>query len=207
MLRALPLIVAFSSCQALAKELGPAAKLPEAPPPMQVATFAGGCFWCMESPFERLDGVLSTTSGYTGGEKPNPTYYEVASGDTGHAEAIYVVFDPRKISYARLVEVFWHNIDPVAKDKQFCDRGSQYRSAIYYHDEGQKKVAEEARAAVMKKLGKKVETEIAAAATFYPAEEYHQDYYKKNPEHYQGYRTRCGRDDRLRALWGEAAGR
>jgi peptide-methionine (S)-S-oxide reductase len=173
---------------------------------MEVAIFAGGCFWCMESPFESLDGVLSATSGYTGGKEKNPTYEQVSSGATGHAEAIYVVFDPKKVSYAKLIEVFWHNIDPLAKDRQFCDGGTQYRSAIYPRNDAQKKIAEETKAAVQKKLKGTVHTEIVSASTFYPAEVGHQDFYKTNTAHYKAYRSGCGRDRRLKELWGEGAG-
>lgn len=169
------------------------------------ATFAGGCFWCMEPPFDKLDGVVSTTSGYIGGTKANPTYREVSDGLTGHAEAVEIVYDPAKISYEKLLDVFWHNIDPTVKDRQFCDTGSQYRSAIFYHDEQQKKAAQTAKAELMKSRPFKGEivTEITAASTFYPAEDYHQDYYVKNPVKYKFYRFNCGRDSRLKELWGQ----
>lgn len=170
----------------------------------QTAIFAGGCFWCMEPPFDKLEGVISTTSGYTGGTKDNPTYKEVSAGDTGHAEAVEIVFDPKKVSYEKLLEVFWHNIDPTAKDYQFCDHGTQYRSGIFYLSEEQKRLAEASKAKVQKTKPFKgdVVTEITAAAKFYPAEDYHQDYYMKNPVRYKLYRTGCGRDARLRELWG-----
>ena len=170
------------------------------------ATFAGGCFWCMEPPFDKLEGVISTTSGYTGGKKLNPTYREVSDGDTGHAEAVEIVYDPAKISYEKLLDVFWHNIDPTVKDQQFCDHGSQYRSAIFYHGEQQKKAAETAKAELMKSKPFKGEivTEVVVAGTFYPAEDYHQDYYIKNPVKYKFYRFNCGRDSRLKELWGQA---
>ena len=170
------------------------------------ATFAGGCFWCMEPPFDKLDGVISTTSGYTGGKKLNPTYREVSDGGTGHAETVEIVYDPAKISYEKLLDVFWHNIDPTVKDQQFCDHGSQYRSAIFYHGEQQKKAAETAKAELMKSKPFKGEivTEIVVAGTFYPAEDYHQDYYIKNPVKYKFYRFNCGRDSRLKELWGQA---
>ncbi len=202
----LSLLLLFSCRFASAKDLGPPAKLPDVPKGMQVATFAGGCFWCMETPFDEAEGVLSATSGYTGGQKVNPTYMEVGSGDTGHAESVYVIFDPTKISYERLLEIYWHNIDPLAENRQFCDAGSQYRSAIFYHDEAQKRLAEKTKAEVEKKLGGHVYTEIVAASTFYPAEVGHQDFHKTNPAHYQSYRAGCGRDRRLKALWGDAAG-
>ena len=168
------------------------------------ATFAGGCFWCMEPPFEKLDGVVSVTSGYTGGSKKNPTYEEVSAGGTGHAESIEVIYDPAKISYEKLLDVYWHNVDPVTPNAQFCDHGNQYRTAIFYHDEEQKKAAEKSKQALEAsgKLGKPIVTEIVAATQFYPAEEYHQDYYKKNPIRYHYYRYNCGRDQRLEELWG-----
>lgn len=167
------------------------------------ATFAGGCFWCMEPPYDKLEGVISTTSGYTGGHKENPTYEEVSSGSTGHAEAVQIVYDPSKISYAQLLEVFWKNIDPTAKDAQFCDHGNQYRSAIFYHDDEQRRLAEESKEALIKsKKFPNVHTEIVALSKFYPAEDYHQDYYQKNPIRYKFYRFSCGRDNRLRELWG-----
>lgn len=170
------------------------------------ATFAGGCFWCMEPPFDKLNGVISTTSGYTGGQKKNPTYEEVSSGRTGHAEAVEVVYDPKKISYEKLLDVFWHNIDPTVKDQQFCDVGSQYRTAIFYHDEDQKRLAEASRAALEKNKPFKgpIVTEITRATEFYPAEDYHQNYYLKNPLRYKFYRSGCGRDNRLKQLWGAA---
>jgi peptide-methionine (S)-S-oxide reductase len=172
---------------------------------LKKATFAGGCFWCMEPPFDKLDGVISTTPGYSGGHKENPTYGQVSSGTTGHAEAIQVIYDPDKITYDQLLEVFWRNVDPTDEGGQFCDRGSQYRSAIFYHDDEQKRLAERSRQAVIESTGfKPIATEIAAASAFYPAEEYHQDYYKKNPVRYKFYRYSCGRDKRLKELWGES---
>jgi peptide-methionine (S)-S-oxide reductase len=170
-----------------------------------VATFAGGCFWCMEPPFESLPGVVSVTSGYTGGTRPDPSYEEVSGGGTGHAEAVEIVYDPAKLSYAKLLDVFWHNIDPTVADRQFCDVGSQYRSAIFVHDAAQRKAAEASRAEVERKLGVPVETQIVEAGPFYRAEDYHQDYSKKNPIRYRYYRYGCGRDARLAEIWGEAA--
>jgi peptide-methionine (S)-S-oxide reductase len=149
-------------------------------PRLEKATFAGGCFWCMESPFDKLPWVVSVTAGYTGGQKQNPTYKEVSAGGTGHAEAVQILYDPEKIAYEKLLDVFWHNIDPTVTDRQFCDVGHQYRSAIFY--------------------------QIVSAGEFYPAEEYHQHYYKKNPLRYQYYRTGCGRDRRLKEIWGNADG-
>jgi peptide-methionine (S)-S-oxide reductase len=166
------------------------------------AIFAGGCFWCMVHPFDELPGVVSVTSGYTGGHKVNPTYQEVSAGDTGHVEAVQIVFDPKQIGYEKLLEVFWRNVDPLDKGGQFCDRGSTYQSAIFYQNEEQKKLAEQSKATIEKKLGKSVVTTIHPAATFYAAEDYHQDYYKKNPLRYKYYRYSCGRDQRLEQLWG-----
>lgn len=167
------------------------------------ATFAGGCFWCMEPPFDKLTGVISTTVGYTGGHKENPTYEEVSSGTTGHAEAIQIVFDPEKTSYDALLDVFWRNIDPTVKDQQFCDHGNQYRTAIFYHDEEQKRLAEQSKKALIESGWiKEIFTEITEASTFYVAEDYHRDYYQKNPIRYKFYRYGCGRDKRLKELWG-----
>jgi peptide-methionine (S)-S-oxide reductase len=173
-------------------------------PKVATATFAGGCFWCMEPPFDKLDGVVSTTSGYTGGTKANPTYEEVSSGGTGHIEAVQIVYEPAKISYETLLDVFWRNIDPLTPNAQFCDHGDQYRSALFVHDDEQWRLAEASKAALegSKRFAKPIVTEILPAATFWPAEEYHQDYYKKNPIRYHFYRTRCGRDARLQELWG-----
>ncbi len=169
------------------------------------ATFAGGCFWCMEPPFDKLEGVVSTTSGYTGGRKSDPTYPEVVGGGTGHAEAVQVLYDPTKITYAELLDVFWRNIDPTTPNRQFCDRGHQYRTAIFYLDPEQKRLAAESKQRIetSKKLGGPIVTEISEASEFWPAEEYHQDYYKKNPLRYKFYRHRCGRDQRLKQLWGD----
>lgn len=176
---------------------------------LQSAIFAGGCFWCMEHPFDELPGVVSVTSGYTGGHKKNPTYQEVSAGGTGHAEAVQIVYDPSKIGYGKLLDRFWHNIDPTVKDRQFCDVGDQYRSAIFYNNEEQRRLAVQSKKALElnKPFKEPVVTEIVAASQFYPAEEYHQDYYKKNPIRYKFYRTGCGRDKRLKELWGGAAGR
>jgi peptide-methionine (S)-S-oxide reductase len=170
------------------------------------ATFAGGCFWCMEPPYDKLPGVLSTTSGYMGGRTKNPTYESISSGMTGHAEVVQVEYDPSKVSYATLLEVFWRNIDPTQKDGQFCDSGTQYRTAVFYHDDEQKRLAEASRAALQKNKPFKgdIVTEITAAPEFYRAEDYHQDFYKKNPTRYKIYRAGCGRDARLQALWGRA---
>ena len=166
------------------------------------ATFAGGCFWCMEPPYDELEGVISTISGYIGGTKKNPTYEEVSAGTTGHAEAVQVTYDPKKITYQKLLDVFWRNIDPLTADAQFCDSGSHYRSAIFYHDETQKGLAEKSKKSLQKRFKQPIVTEIAPATEFYPAEDYHQDYYKKNPVRYKIYRYGCGRDQRLNELWG-----
>ena len=172
------------------------------------ATFAGGCFWCMEHPFDQIPGVVSVTSGYTGGQKKSPTYEEVSAGGTGHAESVQIVYDPSRVTYEKLLEVFWHNIDPTVKDRQFCDTGHQYRSAIFYQNEEQHRLALQSKALLEKSKPFKepIVTEIVQATEFYPAEDYHQHYYKKNPIRYKYYRTRCGRDNRLKELWGNAAG-
>ena len=167
-----------------------------------VATFAGGCFWCMEADFDKVAGVVSTTSGYIGGRVANPTYEAVVRGDTGHAEAVEITFDPARVSYQQLLDVFWRNIDPLAKDRQFCDGGNQYRSAIFYHDDEQRRLAEASKAKVATRFKQPIQTQIAAAGAFYKAEDYHQDYYRKNPVRYNFYRSSCGRDARLEQLWG-----
>ena len=192
---------------AVAAALGPAsASAAAGAGGLATATFAGGCFWCMEPPFDELDRVTSTTSDYTGRHKVNPTYEEVSAGTTGHAEAVQVVYDPARITYERLLEVFWRNIDPTTPDAQFCDHGSQYRSAVFYHDPEQRRLAEESKRALEAagRLKARIVTEIVPAGAFYPAEEYHQDYYKKNPIRYKLYRLGCGRDQRLSELWGKA---
>ena len=182
-------------------------KAPAVPPGAAVATFAGGCFWCMEAPYDKLDGVLATTSGYMGGSRKFPTYEEVSAGWTGHAEVVQVVYDPANVSYDKLLEVYWINIDPTVTDRQFCDIGSQYRTAIFVHTEEQRRAAEASKAALAKSKPFKapIVTPIVAATEFWPAEDYHQDYYSKNPVRYAYYRTGCGRDARLKQLWGSAA--
>ena len=169
-----------------------------------VAVFAGGCFWCMEPPFDKVDGVISTTSGYTGGVKVDPSYEEVSSGRTGHYEALQVEYDPARVTYQRLLEVFWRNIDPLDTDGQFCDKGRQYRSAIFVAGDEQRALAEASKAALETsgKLPGRIMTEILPATAFYPAEAEHQDYYRKNPVRYAYYRWTCGRDRRLEQLWG-----
>ncbi len=171
--------------------------------PREVATFAGGCFWCMESPFDKLPGVVSVTVGYSGGQVRNPTYEQVSNGGTGHLESVQIVFDPRRVRYGQLLDVFWHNVDPTDNTGQFCDKGPQYRSAIFYHDATQKRLAEESKRNVEKRV-EQVATDILPATQFYRAEEYHQHYYKKNPVRYQFYRFNCGRDQRLKSVWGRA---
>jgi len=167
------------------------------------AIFAGGCFWCLEADYEKLPGVLDVESGYTGGKTVNPTYKQVSAGGTGHTEAVRITYDPAKVSYPQLVEYFWRHIDPTVKDRQFCDVGTQYRSGIYWQNEDERKIAEASRDELLKS-GKfrEIHTEIVAAAAFYPAEEYHQGYYEKNPIRYTLYRGGCGRDARVRELWG-----
>ena len=172
------------------------------------ATFAGGCFWCMEAPFDTLPGVVSVMPGYTGGKMKNPTYKQVSGGGTGHAEAVQIVYDPSRIGYAKLLDVFWHNTDPTVIDRQFCDTGSQYRTGIFYHSEEQRLLALKSKEALekTKPFKEPIVTEVTMGGEFYPAEEYHQHYYKKNPIRYQYYRNGCGRDRRLKELWGDAAG-
>jgi peptide-methionine (S)-S-oxide reductase len=169
------------------------------------ATFAGGCFWCMEKPFDDLEGVVSTTSGYIGGQRKDPTYEEVSSGTTGHAEAVQVLYDPSQVTYEKLLEVFWRNVDPLDAGGQFCDRGSQYRTGIFVHDAAQRQEAERSKKALADsgRLKSPVVTQIVDATAFYPAEDYHQDYYLRNPIRYKFYRYNCGRDQRLEEVWGK----
>jgi len=166
------------------------------------ATFAGGCFWSVELLFDKVDGVVSTVSGFTGGTKKNPTYDEVVTGATGHAEAVQVTYDPKKVSYEKLLDVFWHNIDPLTPNGQFCDFGNQYRTAIFYNQETQKRLAEKSKTALQSRFKQPIVTEIVAASQFYPAEDYHQDFHLRNPARYQLYRVGCGRDRRLQEVWG-----
>ena len=175
----------------------------------ETATFGAGCFWGVEWVFRQVPGVVDAVSGYSGGFVPDVTYREVCSGTTGHAEAVQVTYDPSKVSYEKLLDVFWHNIDPTLKDRQFCDIGSQYRSAIFVHDAEQRRLAEASKATLerTKPFKAAIVTPVVDAGAFYPAEEYHQDYYLKNPIRYRYYRSGCGRDDRLKELWGELAGR
>src|SRR4051795_2876758 len=169
--------------------------------PVAKATFAAGCFWCVEAAFDKVDGVISTTSGYTGGTRKNPSYEEVSAGGPGHAESVEVAYDPTKVSYEKLLDTFWHNVDPLVKDRRFCDAGDQYRSAIFDRNETEKRLAEASKAEVQKRFKQPIQTEIVPASAFYPAEEYHQDFYKKNPFRYKLYRSGCGRDRRLQELW------
>lgn len=179
------------------------------PPPaagQAAAVFAGGCFWCMEPPYDALDGVLATTSGYTGGHVARPSYEQVTAGSTGHIEALHVLFDPARVSYARLLEVFWRNVDPVDAGGQFCDRGESYTTAIFARDAEQRRLAEMSKAEIEGRLRRPVVTPVRDAGPFWPAEDYHQDYYRKNPARYRFYRWNCGRDARLGAVWGPEAG-
>ena len=202
LLTAIPMLLLFTSIAVAAPKVAPAPLKGTA-----TATFAGGCFWCMEPPFEALPGVVSVTSGFSGGMERNPTYPDVSSGKTGHTESIQVLYDPKRISYARLLEVYWHNVDPTSGDGQFCDRGKQYRPVIFYHNAAERRVAQDSRARAKRELRvkKPIMVQILPFMAFYAAEDYHQDYYRKNPTHYQEYRTGCGRDRRLRELWGDAA--
>jgi peptide-methionine (S)-S-oxide reductase len=205
MLRALALatVLAVGSGAAIAQAPPATASAREA-----VAIFAGGCFWCMEPPFDKIKGVVSTTSGYIGGRVENPTYKQVSGGGTGHAEAVQIVYDPAQVNYEQLLHVFWRNIDPLAKDRQFCDRGTEYRSAIFVADAEQRRLAEASKQALEKsgRFKAPIQTQVVDASRFYKAEDYHQDYYLKNPVQYKFYRWNCGRDQRLKELWGAEAG-
>lgn len=175
-------------------------------PQRAVATFAGGCFWCVEADFDHVPGVLETISGYTGGHLGNPTYEQVSSGRTGHAEAVEVLYDPAKVSYRQLLDYFWHHVDPTVKNRQFCDVGSQYRAAIFVHNDAERKLAEASKHKVEAQLKVPIYTEIVQAGPFYKAETYHQDFYLKNPVKYKFYRWNCGRDQRLEQIWGKPKG-
>ena len=170
------------------------------------ATFAGGCFWCMEKPFDELEGVISTVSGYAGGHLEDPSYQDVTAGGSGHAEVVQVTYDPDTVSYATLLEVFWRNVDPFDAGGQFCDRGSSYRTGIFYHSAEQARLARRSKREMSRRFSRGIVTEIEKLETFYPAEDYHQNYYKRNPVRYRFYRTSCGRDRRLEAVWGDEAG-
>ncbi len=193
-----------TASQAAAPSTPPAVERPEV---TETATFAGGCFWCMEKPFDQIPGVFETISGYTGGALEDPSYGQVSSGQTGHAEAVQVVYDPKTVSYETLLDTFWTNVDPVDSGGQFCDRGSQYRTEIFYHSAAQKNAAEASKQALTESqtLNRPIVTPITQVTEFYPAEDYHQDYYLKNPLHYKAYRFSCGRDQRLAKVWGKEA--
>jgi peptide-methionine (S)-S-oxide reductase len=166
------------------------------------AIFAGGCFWSVERFFDKVDGVVATVSGFTGGSKKNPTYEQVVTGRTGHVESVQVTYDPKKVSYEKLLDAFWHNIDPLTPNGQFCDFGEQYRTAIFYNDETQKRLAEKSKAALQGRFKQPIATQILSASEFYPAEDYHQDFHVKNPIRYEAYRIACGRDQQLAKIWG-----
>ena len=211
LIRRLPRGAALTGALLMLTALGACAQSDSAPAAQNatpaktaIAVFAGGCFWCMEPPYDKLPGVKSTTSGYIGGRVADPTYEQVSAGGTGHAEAVQVRYDPSQVSYAELLQVFWRNIDPVAVDRQFCDAGDQYRSAIFTVDEQQRRLAEASKRKLEAsgRFERPIATEIVPATTFYPAEDYHQDYYEKNPIRYKYYRFSCGRDGRLEELWG-----
>lgn len=174
--------------------------------PTKAIVFAGGCFWCMEPPYDKLDGVISTVSGYAGGHLANPTYRQVTAGRTGHLETVQITYDPKKVSLETLLEVFWANIDPLDSGGQFCDRGESYTTAIFFDGEDQEQAARHSKSLAASYLGRELATKISALDEFYPAEDYHQDYYMKNPGRYKFYRWNCGRDSRLEDIWGENAG-
>ncbi len=175
------------------------------PAPQAVATFAGGCFWSMQKAFDGVQGVTSVTAGYAGGTKPDPTYHQVSAGNTGHAESVQVVYDPARISYDRLLDIYWHHIDPLTPNAAFCDHGPQYRSIIFYRNAEQQRLAQESKRRLDQshRFPTPVVTAIQPATAFYPAEEYHQQFYKKNPGQYEAYRIGCRRDERIRELWGD----
>ncbi|MBK9947019.1 MAG: peptide-methionine (S)-S-oxide reductase MsrA [Nitrospira sp.] len=200
--RLVTLATSLVACMLLANV--PLAESPGASPSAK-AYFAGGCFWCMEEAFEKVEGVISVVSGYMGGTAANPTYEEVSAGRTGHAEAVEVTYDPTRVTYQKLLDAFWHNVDPLTPNAQFCDHGTQYRSAVFYSTEEEKRLTEKSKAMVeqAKKFPAPIVTQLVSAATFYPAEDYHQDYYKKNPLRYKYYKYGCGRANRLEALWGK----
>ena len=201
---ALSALAAVAATATVAMTVMAAAHGPQ-PAKSAVATFAGGCFWCVEADFDKVDGVISTTSGYTGGRVANPTYQQVSAGGTGHTEAVKIVYDPAKVSYEKLLDVFWRNHDPLTKNAQFCDHGEQYRAGIFYHDDEQRRLAEASKQAAqarLKQTKQTIQTEISPAGAFYAAEDYHQDFYQKNPVRYKFYRFNCGRDKRLEQVWG-----
>ena len=194
----------FASAVLLAALLGGAFSQTAPAGKQAIATFAGGCFWCVEADFDKVDGVIGTVSGYIGGKTKNPTYNEISRGDTGHTEAVEITYDPAKVSFEKLLEVFWRNHDPLTKHRQFCDSGDQYRPGIFYHSEQQRLQAEATKKTAQARFAPRVvQTEITPATIFYKAEEYHQDYYLKNPARYKFYRFNCGREQRLEELWGK----
>lgn len=195
----------FLSSSSSEAEKPSAAALDLDPAVSDTATFAGGCFWCMEPPFDKIDGVASTTSGFAGGKKVEPSYREVASGATNHTEVVQVVYDSTKVSYDRLLRVYWHNVDPFDGTGQFCDRGSQYRPAIFAHDDRQSRLAQQSKETIAAQFDQDIAVQVQSLDAFYAAEEYHQNYYKKNPRDYKRYRSGCGRDARLREIWGANA--
>lgn len=201
--RFIALAIGLIACMIFAQV--PLAESPGASPSAK-AYFAGGCFWCMEEAFEKVEGVVTVVSGYMGGTVANPTYEEVSAGRTGHAESVEVTYDPTRVTYQKLLDSFWHNVDPLTPNAQFCDHGTQYRSAVFYSTEAEKRQAEESKAAIeqARKFPAPIVTQLVPAATFYPAEDYHQDYYKKNPLRYKYYKYGCGRANRLEALWGKS---
>ncbi len=199
------LLRALAACAVLAAGLA-APGLASAQSATKTAIFAGGCFWCTESDFDHIAGVVSTTSGYTGGHVKNPSYEQVSAGGTGHYESVKVEYDPSKVTYQQLVDDYWTTVDPLDSSGQFCDHGQQYRTAIFVAGDQQRQAAEASKARVEKKLGQKVDTKILPAGEFYPAEDYHQNFYKNYPLRYKTYRYACGRDARLKELWGDAAG-
>lgn len=196
--RVLPLLLLGAAALALAPAPHPA--------PTATATFAGGCFWSMQRIFDNVPGVTLATVGYSGGQKKNPTYKQVSTGQTGHLESVQVVYDPARVSYETLLDTYWHNIDPLQADGQFCDHGSEYHTAIFYADTMQQRVAEQSRRRLAERFKQPIATLVIPAAPFYPAEDYHQHFYRKNPEHYEGYRRGCGQDRRLEERWGKPAG-
>jgi peptide-methionine (S)-S-oxide reductase len=198
-LAALALIASVGAAAALAQTTA----TPPAPDQLRTAIFAGGCFWCVEEAFDKVDGVVESTSGYTGGKLPNPTYEQVSNEDTGHAEAVRVRYDPARVNYARLLDVFWRNVDPFDGGGQFCDRGSSYRSAIFFGSAEEAQLAKESKEELARRFGRAIATEIVPAAAFYAAESYHQDYYKINPLRYTFYKWNCGRAQRLEEIWGK----
>ncbi len=205
-LRLVSLIIALGAASTTAAAAAPTRPLPQAAQ-RDTATFAGGCFWSMERPFDHTTGVISTTVGYTGGTKAKPTYDDVGTRGTGHAESVEVHYDPAKVTYEKLLYIYWHNIDPVTREAQFCDHGNEYRTAIFYHNDAQRKAAEASKAELDKSglFKSPIVTQIVAASTFWPAEDYHQHYADRNPIQYNLYRVGCGRDARLKQLWGSSA--